>query len=225
MLLAGLSLKFSGPLSRLPAMALAAIVGQAILGAKPHPKLAPAVAIVLSVLCAWWLCGAPHSAIPPWREGLKILVIAVWFLAIVWLALESDPWQTAAAAAALAVSWYAVGHAVGATSPWPMLALVPAAAAIGSLGQGTKLAFLLPAWIAIAAAAAAASLAAGRMPHGRFGPVEVACLAAPVSFWLAGWIAKKFRRPGALHRALTGVLVFGLVSLLAFSGAALAGLR
>jgi hypothetical protein len=220
-LLAGFSFKAASPLSRLPAIALVSILGQAALGTRARPKLASAVAVLLSVLGAWWLCGAPHSFIPPWREDLRILAIAMWVLAVVWLARGSDPWRTAAAAAGLAVAL----HAVGAASPWPLVALVPAAAAFGSLGQAGKTAFLMPAWLAIATAAAAASLAVGGMPHARFGPVEAACLAAPASFWLAGHIGKKFRRPGALQLALTGVLVFSLVSLIALSAAAVGGLR
>jgi hypothetical protein len=152
---------------------------------------------------------------------LEILAVAAWLCAIAWLALGSDPWRIAASAAALAVAL----HAVGAASPWQSVALVPAAAAIGSLAPASKTAFVLSPGICVAAGSAAAILATGRMPHGRFGPVEAACLAVPACWWLAGRISRKFRRPGGLQRAVAGVLAFALVSLVALSAAALARLR
>jgi hypothetical protein len=225
MAVVGFPIRPAGLVSHLPMIALVATLCQPVAEARTLGRPAWPVAALLALICAWWLVEAPHLTIPTWHEGLTMLALVAWITAIAWLATDADPFRVAAASIALSASL----HAVGAAAIWSVLALGAAPASLGAAivrpGSWSKAPPPLALSTAMAAMAAAGSLAIGRLPHGRIGPIDVACLALPATLGLAAWITRRFRRPTALGLALAALLACGTVVLIAFSAAALNRLR
>lgn len=203
---------------RLPALALLIEVLTG-LGASPVlARLRRPLLVFFALIAGWWLLGAgAHvaSALP----GIAIIT-ATTAAASLGLA-EADPWRVAASSVALAAAL----HALAAPPLWPLLALVPAGAVLGGLAAPGRALAQCPPAVGIGAVAGAASVFAGRLMHGRVGPVDAAILAPLATAWLASRLTPRLRRTGGLAAALAALLALAMVAFLVYALAALAGLR
>jgi len=172
-----------GEMARLPGAALVLVLA-ALGGVRGGRGGQAALPALPGAVAGWWLMGAPLRA-----AGIGAALPAIVALAgITVLAFHliqaggriADSWRSAAPSLALA------GALIVARvpPPWPMAALVPAAAALALLGGSTGLA-APPLAAAALLAAGATDLAAGRLPHGGFGALDAACLTPLVALWLA----------------------------------------
>lgn len=208
-------------------------------GARPAPRpfLPPTALLGLALLAgAWWLGGAGRSlgaVIAAWRPESLIMFAAAamgWpLLAGIRAAPRPAHWLLAALAAALAAAFVAIGRSSAA--PFALtLAGVALGAGIGgdqnreheaeatAIGVAAGLALLV----------AAALLADGRTLRLRPSPVWATPLAPLMTLWLFRRLAPRFAGPLARRLgggALASLLTLALVTLLAFSAAAIAGLR
>ncbi|MBV9785963.1 MAG: hypothetical protein JO264_19345 [Acidisphaera sp.] len=213
---AGIALMPRSLPARLPLLALGAVAGALVLARLRRGRRAGLIALAL--LGGWWLAGAPRTGAGLRLDWPAAAVGAAWIGATAWLLGEAEAPVLIAASLALAAALHAVG-----TTAWPLLALVPGAAALGAAAAPAVES--LPGVIGLGAAAAAAALAAGRLTHGRLGAVDVACLAPLATAWLAGRLLPRLRGLRGAAELGSALLALLLVALLAFSAAALAGLR
>lgn len=199
------------------------------------PRRVPSVVPI--ALCAllggWLLAGAPPQASVANVGWIALAAGAM--LANAWILAAAEGW----AGAATLAFWVAL-HAIGAPPPWPAAALVvglawlgggrvtPPQAAAGKRGKRAKpTAAGVPAMLPLALALGA--LEAAAMPHAgwplrRHGAVmALAALAPFLAFWLARRL--RWRRLGRLAPAFGAMLGLLLTALLAFSAAAIGGLR
>ncbi|MBV9782301.1 MAG: hypothetical protein JO264_00635 [Acidisphaera sp.] len=213
---AGLSLHPRALPGRLPAVALVALAFAFLLERLGRARQAGFFLVVL--LGAWWLGGAPQTRAAAWHEAADMVVAAAWIAASAWLLVQADLPALAASSLALWAALQAIGVGV-----WALLAIVPGAAALGAAAAPERPS--VPPALGIGAAAAAAVIAAGRLPHAGLGPVDIACLAPLLTAWLAGRLVPRFRKLRGGAEAAGALLALALVALLAYSAAALAGLR
>ncbi len=203
---------------RLPALALLIEVLTG-LGASPVlARLRAPVLVVCAAISGWWLLG-PAVGVAQVLPGIAVIT-ATTAAASLGLA-EADPWRVAASSVALAAAL----HATAAPPLWPLLALVPAGAVLGGLAAPGRALAQWPPAVGIGAVAGAASVFAGRLTHGRVGPVDAAILAPLATAWLAARLAPRLRRTGGLALALAALVGLAAVGFFVYALAALAGLR
>ncbi len=203
---------------RLPALALLVEVLTG-LGASPVlARLRAPVLVGCALMSGWWLLGAGVGV----AQALPgIAIIAATTAAASLVLAEADPLRVAASSVALAAAL----HALGAPPLWPLLALVPAGAVLGGLAAPGRALAQWPPAAGIGAVAGVASVLAGRLTHGRVGPLDAAILAPLATAWLASRLAPRLRRAGGLAAALAALLALAMVAFLVYAFAALAGLR
>jgi len=206
---------------RLPEMALLALLFACVDEARSHLRGRYAMLLGLALVGGWWLGGAAHSQAGLLHAWVSIAILAGWIAAAALLFAEADAWCVAAAALAL---WAAL-QAVGAPAIWPLLALVPAAAALGTFAGRAQERALLPASVGIGAVAGGAVALAGVLRHGRIGPIELAALAPFIVAWWSARLLPRLRRLGSAAPPAASVLALVGVVLIAYSAAALSGLR
>ncbi len=202
------------------------------------PTLPPPLGLALAGLAgAWWLGGGGRSlgAIAAAWRGESVVGLATMLIGLPLLAgLRATPlpahWPLAALGAALGIAFAAFGTGGGAVS----LALTLAGAVLGAgIGGGRGhwrqgQSITLGVVAALALLSGAALLGDGRTLHARPSPVWAAVLAPLATLWLFGRLAPRLsgrigQRLGGV--ALASLLALVLVGLLAFSAAAIAGLR
>lgn len=138
-------------------------------------------AVLLAAFVGYWLVGAPLKG-ADWRLAAPdMLGISALLLLLIWLASPAR-WAMSAGAATL-TGGLAI---VGSESVWLVAALVPLGAALGGLASPPSAGTALAEAGGIAAVAAAAVLAQGRLPSGNFGAMDTAALAPLIAAWLAG---------------------------------------
>jgi hypothetical protein len=174
----------------------------------PWPPL-----LLMALGSGWWLAGGPHShaellAVWPVAAGIAAAVIAVgWFTA----GPVADPLVPALAGATLAGSL----DVAGSSWSWTIMALVPAAAALGMLAAPRMPALvLLPLAADIAATGAATDLTTGHLARGELRAVDVAVLSPLLALWLtprlAGWLRLAGRAGPLLAAVLAGAVAVGV---------------
>ena len=174
----------------------------------PWPPL-----LLMALGSGWWLAGAPHThaellAVWPVAAGIAAALIAVgWFTA----GPVADPLVPALAGATLAGSL----DVAGSSWSWTIMALVPAAAALGMLAAPRMPALvLLPLAADIAATGAATDLTTGHLARGELRAVDVAVLSPLLALWLtprlAGWLRLAGRAGPLLAAVLAGAVAVGV---------------
>ena len=206
---------------RLPELALLALLFAYLAELPRFRGSPPAMVSVLALLSGWWLAGAPQSLTGLVHALPSVAIVAAWTAAAALLLAEADGWRVAAAAFAL---WAGL-HAIDAPMIWVLLALAPAAAALGALPAPGSPLTRLPAAAGIGAVAGGAVVAAGLLRHGRVGPLEFACLAPLAVAWIGARILPRLRRLGGVAMPVAGLLALLGVVVLTYTAAALAGLR
>ena len=122
-----------------------------------------------ALLAGWWVAHSPATGPQFWRAWLAVVLLTVLLLRV------GDVRRLAAAPLALAAGLIAAR----ATAPWVDVGLVAAASVLPLLAtDGTA---LLPLALLAAAVTITTDLGAGRLSHGGFGPVDLACLIALAS--------------------------------------------
>ena len=139
-----------------------------------------------AVLVGWWVARSPAAGAQFWRAWLAGAVLVVVLLG------ASGRGSGAGRLAAVPLALAAGLLAVGAPAPWPDVALVAAGAALPLLAAEN--ATPLPLAMLGAAMTVAASLGAGRLVRGGFGPVDLACLLALAAPWLVAPAAQRLGR-------------------------------
>lgn len=206
---------------RLPEMAIIATLPAWLGGMRLLQRARPFALVAVAALCGWWLAGAPHD-LPQLREAaLPTGVLAGWIGLFMLALADADSWRAAAAAAAL---WAALA-AIGSAPLWTVIALAPAAAALGALAAPPSAGITIPAVAGIGAAVGGSMLGTGLLRRGHVGAVDLVALAPLAVVWLGPKLLPRLRSLGAAAPAAAALLAGATIVLLAFAAAALAGIR
>jgi hypothetical protein len=211
----------AGLADRLPEVALLALAVAYLEQARSLQRIRVPLILAFALISGWWLAGAPRSMAGLVQAWVSIAIPTGLIAASALLMSEPDAWGLAAASLALAAAL----HAVSAPAIWALLALVPAAATLGALAAPGRERPPLPAAAGIGAVAGGAVAMAVLMRHARIGPIGLAALAPLLAAWWSVRLARRFRLLGRAAPAAAAILSLVGVVLLAYSAAALAGLR
>ncbi len=177
-------------------LAAAAAIGLGLVGARRHGRW---IVLGAVVAVAWWVAGSPPARDEFWRvwlAGALAIGVVQWASAAEQVRGVAAPFALAAGLGAAGAAW-----------PWPLAALVLAAAALPGLRGGVP---VLPLAVLTGATATAASLGAGRLVQGRVTAVDCACVLALLAPRAVPSVA---RRLGTRNVAAPFIVVIGAAAL------------